>query len=154
MSSKGIILFGVIATFSIIFIVAISMGYGTNNYLFQDGSTPLTANWNAGSYNIRANNFLADYSAIFGLADSSYSFPTSDGLENQILVTDGDGSLTFGVIPRAGAYFYYLHNATSDIATYYNMTVQLPYDVQQNFTFPDVSNDYVFINFYSLNTFI
>jgi len=45
MSSRSIIIFGMIATFSILIVVAISSGYGQNNYLFQDGSYPLTANW-------------------------------------------------------------------------------------------------------------
>lgn len=52
MSSKSIIVLGVIATFSILFVVALSMGYGSNNYLFQDGSKPLIANWDVGGWNI------------------------------------------------------------------------------------------------------
>lgn len=46
MSSKSIIVLGIIATFSILFVVALSMGYGSNNYLFQDGSKPLSGNLN------------------------------------------------------------------------------------------------------------
>lgn len=45
MSSRIIILICLVATFGIIFVTAISVGYGSNNYLFQDGSKPLTANW-------------------------------------------------------------------------------------------------------------
>lgn len=40
-----LIALGLVATFGILAVIAISMGYGTNTYLFQDGSTPLTANW-------------------------------------------------------------------------------------------------------------
>lgn len=52
MGSKTIIVLGIIATLSIIFIVAVSSGYGQNNYLFQDGSYPFTGNQNASGYYI------------------------------------------------------------------------------------------------------
>lgn len=50
MNSKTIILLGIIATFSLLFFVAISVGFGSNNYLFQDGSYPFTGNQNASGY--------------------------------------------------------------------------------------------------------
>lgn len=52
MSSKTVIVLGILATFSILLVVSISMGYGSNQYLFQDGSTPLTSDWDAGSFKI------------------------------------------------------------------------------------------------------
>lgn len=52
MSSRSIIVGFIVITFLGIFVVAMSVGYGNNNYLFQDGSKPLNANWDVGAYDI------------------------------------------------------------------------------------------------------
>ena len=45
MSSRSLIVLGVVATFLVLVFASLSVGFGSNNYLFHNGSTPLTGDW-------------------------------------------------------------------------------------------------------------
>lgn len=98
MSSKAIIGLGVLATFSIILVVALSVGYGTNQYLFQDGSKPLTANWNAGNFNITASYLDLTGGIIHFSLGAMNEVTISNGIitvigSNNVVDTESDDAL-------------------------------------------------------------
>ena len=117
MSSKIAVVIGLVATFSLIFVVAISVGYGSNNYLFQDGSTPLTDAWDIdGNYILEfpqeswfhlqyspgaTNKHIA--SIPFGIHHQdrryltlhvSVDIPPGDGKTLSVIIGDGTNFLT------------------------------------------------------------
>jgi hypothetical protein len=94
-------------------------------YVRQDGTKPLTANWDAGSFNITAQNFIGSSARFTGL-------PGSDG---DYLTTDGSGNLTLGALASSavtsitGTAGQVLANGVSGASQVGAVTLTLPQDI-------------------------
>jgi hypothetical protein len=97
-------------------------------YVRQDGTKPLTANWDAGSFNITAQNFIGSSARFTGL-------PGSDG---DYLTTDGSGNLTVGALASSavtsitGTAGQVLANGVSGSSQVGAVTLTLPQDISFN----------------------
>ena len=59
--SRSAIVLGMVVTFGLLISVAFGIGFGSNTYLFQDGSTPLTGDWDTGSQIITVGSGASDW---------------------------------------------------------------------------------------------
>jgi hypothetical protein len=82
-----------------------STGAGTGD-LLANGTIPLTADWNVGSFDITAVDLTATANLTAGgvvtLGAGSLIFPSADGSVDQVLKTDGAGNLGWATIASSG----------------------------------------------------
>ena len=67
-----------------------------SRWLNKDGSVPLSGDWNVGA----ARKIECDRLAARG--GDYYTLPSSDGTENDVLATDGEGALSWKTVGEAG----------------------------------------------------
>lgn len=73
--ARTVIVLGLVITFGLLGFSALWVGFGANNYLFQDGSTPLTGDWNVGTFDIT----IPSTNKLFFRDSDLYLYSSSDG---------------------------------------------------------------------------